>query len=98
MKHVFYSESTVKTMSINELKVQILESVGGLDQTQSKKVLDYIRRVVRSRRDHEDYHNFKRRAWRKYKLLSTIMATPSLPDHPFDLPCSSREVTCAIVA
>ncbi|TDI68204.1 MAG: hypothetical protein E2O88_06920 [Bacteroidetes bacterium] len=68
MKHVFYSESTVKTMSINELKVQILESVGGLDQTQSKKVLDYIRRVVRSRRDHEDYHNFKRRAMEEIQV------------------------------
>ena len=49
-------------MSINELKIQILESVGGLDQVQSEKVLDYIRRVVRSRGDKEDYLNFKRRA------------------------------------
>lgn len=55
-------------MSINELKVQILESVGGLDQLQSEKVLDYIRRVVKSRRDQEDYLNFKRRAMEEIKI------------------------------
>ncbi len=55
-------------MSINELKVQILESVGGLDQVQSEKVLGYIRRVVRSRRDQEDYLNFKRRAMEEIQV------------------------------
>jgi hypothetical protein len=55
-------------MSISELKIQILESVGGLDQIQSEKVLDYIRRVVRSRGDQEDYLNFKRRAMEEIQI------------------------------
>ena len=55
-------------MSINKLKVQILESVGTLDQVQSKQVLDYIRRVLRSREDHEDYSNFKERAMKERQL------------------------------
>lgn len=55
-------------MSINKLKVQILQSVGRLDQLQSEKVLDYIRRVVKSRREEEDYINFKRRAMEEIQV------------------------------
>lgn len=55
-------------MSINKLKVQILESVGNLDQMQSKQVLDYIRRILHSREDHEDYQNFKQRAMKEIQL------------------------------
>ena len=49
-------------MSINQLKVQILESVGNLDLVQSEKVLTYIRQVLRSRQGNEDYLHFKQRA------------------------------------
>jgi len=55
-------------MSINKLKVQILESVGTLDQVQSKQVLDYIRRVMRKRHANEDYLNFKQRAMKEIQL------------------------------
>ncbi len=49
-------------MSPTELKVQILESIGGLDQLQSEQVLAYIRTILTSRDDEEDYVNFKSRA------------------------------------
>jgi len=49
-------------MSNTELKVQIVESLGGLDQLQSEQVLAYIRSILQSRKEHEDYANFKRRA------------------------------------
>jgi hypothetical protein len=52
-------------MSINKLKVQILESIGTLDQPQSEQVLSYIRQVISSRQGKEDYLNFKRRAMRE---------------------------------
>ena len=52
-------------MSINKLKVQILESIGNLDQPQSEQVLSYIRQVISSRQGKEDYLNFKRRAMRE---------------------------------
>lgn len=52
-------------MSINKLKLQILESVGNLDQPQSEQVLHYIRQLLRSRHDQEDYLNFKQRAIRE---------------------------------
>ena len=55
-------------MSINKLKVQILQSVGNLDQVQSRQVLDFIRRVLQSREDHEDYQNFKQRAMEEIQL------------------------------
>ena len=58
----------LKTMSINKLKVQILESVQNLDQVQSKQVLDYIRRVMRTRQGNEDYLNFKQRAMQEIQL------------------------------
>ena len=58
----------LKTMSINKLKVQILESVQNLDQVQSKQVLDYIRRVMRTRQGNEDYLNFKQRAMREIQV------------------------------
>lgn len=49
-------------MSSTELKVQILESLGGLDQLQSEQVLAYIRTILNSREEQEDYANFKQRA------------------------------------
>ena len=49
-------------MSTTELKVQILESLGGLDQLQSEQVLAYIRSILHSQKDEEDYANFKKRA------------------------------------
>ena len=49
-------------MSTTELKVRILESLGGLDQLQSEQVLAYIRSILNSRKDEEDYANFKKRA------------------------------------
>ena len=55
-------------MSISELKIQILESVGGLNQIQSEKVLDYISRVMRSRGATEAYLNFKRRAMEEIQI------------------------------
>ncbi len=55
-------------MSINKLKVQILESVGSLDQLQSQQVLNYIRKVVRSRSGQEDYSNFKKRAMKEIQI------------------------------
>jgi hypothetical protein len=55
-------------MSINKLKVQILESVGNLDKMQSEQVLDYIRRILQSGEDHEDYQNFKQRAMKEIQL------------------------------
>ncbi len=56
------------TMSISELKIQILESVGGLNHLQSEEVLNYINRVQRSRQDQEDYLNFKRRAMEEIQV------------------------------
>ena len=55
-------------MSINKLKVQILESVGNLDHIQSEQVLNYIRKVVESRNDQEDYLNFKQRAMEEIQI------------------------------
>ena len=55
-------------MSINKVKVKILESVGGLNQIQSEKVLNYINGVVKSRQDHEDYRNLKRRAMHEIQV------------------------------
>jgi len=55
-------------MSISKLKLQILESVGDLDQPQSEQVLNYIRQVLRSRQDQEDYLNFKQRAMREIQI------------------------------
>ena len=55
-------------MSISELKIRILESVGGLNHLQSKEVLDYINQVQRSKRDQEDYLNFKRRAMEELQV------------------------------
>jgi hypothetical protein len=55
-------------MSINKLKVQILESIQGLDQVQSKQVLDYIRRVMQTRQGNEDYLNFKQRAMQEIQI------------------------------
>ena len=55
-------------MSINKLKVQILESIQGLDQVQSKQVLDYIRRVMQTRQGNEDYLNFKQRAMQEIQV------------------------------
>lgn len=55
-------------MSINQLKVQILESVGNLDQLQSEQVLNFIRQVLKSRHDREDYSNFKRRAMEEIQI------------------------------
>lgn len=49
-------------MSTTTLKVQILESLGGLDQMQSEQVLAYIRTILHTRKDVEDYTNFKQRA------------------------------------
>ena len=49
-------------MSTTELKVQIFESLDGLDQIQSEQVLAYIRSILNSRKDEEDYANFKKRA------------------------------------
>ncbi len=49
-------------MSATELKVQIFESLDGLDQLQSEQVLAYIRSILSSRQDEEDYANFKSRA------------------------------------
>ena len=59
-------------MSNTELKVQIVESLGGLDQLQSEQVLAYIRSILQSRNEHEDYANFKRRAMNEIqKALNT---------------------------
>jgi hypothetical protein len=55
-------------MSIDKLKVQILESVGGLDQMQSEKVLNYINGVVKSRQNHEDYRYLKQRAMHEIQV------------------------------
>ncbi len=65
-------------MSINELKVQILQSVGRLDQLQSEKVLVYIRRVVKSRREEEDYINFKRRAMQEIQVAIDNNSDPQV--------------------
>ncbi len=65
-------------MSINELKVQILQSVGRLDQLQSEKVLVYIRRVVKSRREEEDYINFKRRAMEEIQVAIDNNSDPQV--------------------
>ncbi|MDH3710496.1 MAG: hypothetical protein OER04_11440 [Cyclobacteriaceae bacterium] len=54
-------------MSTTELKVQIFESLDGLDQLQSEQVLAYIRSILSSRHDEEDYANFKRRAMSEIK-------------------------------
>lgn len=54
-------------MSTTELKVRILESLGGLDQLQSEQVLAYIRSILNSRKDEEDYANFKKRAMDEIK-------------------------------
>ena len=55
-------------MSINKLKVQILKSVGSLDQPQSEQVLKFIRQVIESRQGQEDYSNFKKRAMREIQV------------------------------
>ena len=70
---VFNSENhLVYIMSNTELKVQIVESLGGLDQLQSEQVLAYIRSILQSRNEHEDYANFKRRAMNEIqKALNT---------------------------
>ncbi len=49
-------------MSTTELKVQIFESLDGLDKPQSEKVLAFIRSIIDTRSDNEDYANFKQRA------------------------------------
>ena len=63
-------------MSINKLKLQILESVGNLDQPQSEQVLNYIRRVLRSRQDREDYLNFKQRAMKEIQIALNESSGP----------------------
>jgi hypothetical protein len=65
-------------MSINKLKVQILESVGNLDHLQSEQVLNFIRQVLKSRQDSEDYLNFKRRAMEEIQIAIDKNRGPQL--------------------
>jgi hypothetical protein len=65
-------------MSINKLKVQILESVGNLDHLQSEQVLNFIRQVLKSRQDCEDYLNFKRRAMEEIQIAIDKNQGPQL--------------------
>lgn len=65
-------------MSINKLKVQILKSVGSLDQPQSEQVLNYIRKVLRSRQDQEDYLHFKQRAIKEIQIALNDSGNPQV--------------------
>lgn len=52
---VINSNSTTTVMKTMFQKHLILESLSGLDQTQTEQVLQYIRRLSQSRRAERDY-------------------------------------------
>ncbi len=53
-------------------KLRIMESLDALDQTQSEKVLAYIRSMVNNQRDEDQYKRFKREAMKEIrKALKT---------------------------
>jgi len=53
-------------------KLRIMESLDALDQTQSEKVLAYIRSMLNTSRDEDQYRNFKREAMKEIrKALKT---------------------------
>ncbi len=55
-------------MSINQLKIQIFESIGSLDQPQSEQVLSFIRQVTSSTGGQNDHLSFKKRAMREIQI------------------------------
>jgi tellurite resistance protein len=48
-------------------KLQILESLNALDQSQSEKVLAYIKDMLVSSRDERQYKKFKREAMKEIR-------------------------------
>jgi tellurite resistance protein len=48
-------------------KLQILESLNALDQSQSEKVLAYIKDMLVSSRDESTYRRFKREAMKEIR-------------------------------
>ncbi|MCU0397975.1 MAG: hypothetical protein MUC73_07715 [Cyclobacteriaceae bacterium] len=53
-------------------KLRIMESLDALDQTQSEKVLAYIRSMLNTSRDEDQYRHFKREAMKEIrKALKT---------------------------
>ncbi len=53
-------------------KLQILESLDALDQSQSEKVLAYIKNMLVTNRDENQYKRFKREAMKEIrKALKT---------------------------
>jgi regulator of sigma D len=59
-------------MSTVTQKLRIMESLDALDQTQSEKVLAYIRSMLNTSRDEDQYRNFKREAMKEIrKALKT---------------------------
>lgn len=53
-------------------KLRILESLDALDQSQSEKVLAYIKSMIATSRDESQYNRFKREAMKEIrKALKT---------------------------
>ncbi len=53
-------------------KLRIMESLDALNQTQSEKVLAYIRSMVNNQREEDQYKRFKREAMKEIrKALKT---------------------------
>jgi len=52
-------------------KHQILESLDALDQTQTDKVLDYIKAMLTPRKDEAGYESFKKEALREIRQALT---------------------------
>jgi hypothetical protein len=52
--------------AINQ-KHQILESLDALDQTQTDKVLDYIKGLLSPKKDEPNYQSFKREALKEIR-------------------------------
>jgi hypothetical protein len=60
-------------------KLRILESLDALDQTQSEKVLAYIRSMLNTQRDEEHYKRFKREAMKEIRQALKTNRNLTLP-------------------
>ena len=69
---VIFTITTTYTMTTVTQKLRIMESLDALDQTQSEKVLAYIRSMLNASHNEDHYKRFKREAMKEIrKALKT---------------------------
>ena len=54
-------------MTVTHQKLEILESLGSLDQVQTEEVLNYIKGLLQTPKAEADYNRFKREAMKEIR-------------------------------